>query len=35
VRRVVSAMHFITDLTLALGTVVHDYSSILGKEQAR
>src|ERR1700741_4272255 len=33
VRRVVSAMHFITDLTLALGTVGHDYTSILGKEQ--
>ena len=32
VRRVISAMHFITDLTLALGTVVHDYSSILEKE---
>jgi acetoacetate decarboxylase len=35
VRRVVSAMHFITDLTLSLGTVVHDYASILGKEYAR
>ncbi|HEY9066509.1 MAG TPA: acetoacetate decarboxylase [Burkholderiaceae bacterium] len=32
VRRVVSALHFITDLTLALGTVVHDYSSTFGKE---
>ncbi|MFX1681129.1 acetoacetate decarboxylase [Mitsuaria sp. CC2] len=25
VRRVVSALHFVADLTLALGTVVHDY----------
>jgi acetoacetate decarboxylase len=32
VRRVVSALHFVTDLTLALGTVVHDYSSIQPKE---
>jgi acetoacetate decarboxylase len=32
VRRVVSALHFVTDLTLALGTVVHDYSSIINKE---
>jgi acetoacetate decarboxylase len=31
VRRVVSALHFVTDLTLALGTVVHDYSSIQPK----
>jgi len=32
VRRVVSALHFVADLTLELGTVVHDYSSIISKE---
>lgn len=31
VRRVVSALHFITDLTLAMGTVVHDYSTVFAK----
>lgn len=32
VRRVVSALHFVADLTLGLGTVVHDYFPHLSKE---
>jgi acetoacetate decarboxylase len=35
VRRVVSALHLVADLTLALGTVVHDYQPSTFKERAQ